>query len=105
MMAFGLLSLFMQIYFCESFVDTSAYGGIISFMDIDSLDTLTWDDCYPIAKRLQELHPGVCLEDVSLMILYQWTISLPEFSDDPDLVNESILLSILQEWFEEANPL
>lgn len=66
---------------------------------------LTWDDSYPIAKRLQAIYPNIQLEDVSLMGLYQWVIALPEFQDDPELVNESILLSILQEWFEEANPL
>ncbi|MFZ6027623.1 MAG: Fe-S cluster assembly protein IscX [Chloroflexota bacterium] len=74
-------------------------------MDTFSPEFLTWDDSYPIARRLLALYPHVQLEGVSLMDLYRWTIALPEFADDPELVNESILLSILQEWFEEANPL
>jgi FeS assembly protein IscX len=74
-------------------------------VDTLSPEFLTWDDSYPIAKRLQVLHPDIQLEDVSLMGLYQWVIALPEFQDDPELANESILTSILQEWFEEANPL
>jgi FeS assembly protein IscX len=74
-------------------------------VDTLSPETLTWDDSYPLAKRLQVLYPNIQLEDVSLMGLYQWVIALPEFQDDPELANESILIAILQEWFEEANPL
>lgn len=113
----------MLIYFCESLVDIDTCGGIIHFVDTfspklflptqnpasllptQSLESLTWDDSYSIAKHLQALYPTVRLEDVSLMSLYHWVIALPEFKDDPELVNETILLSILQEWFEEANPL
>jgi FeS assembly protein IscX len=29
-------------------------------------------------------------------------IALPNFSDDPGLVNDEILSAIYQEWFEEA---
>ena len=64
---------------------------------------LTWDDSYAIAKELQERHPNIQLEDVSLEMVYRWTLALPEFNDDRELVNEEILLAIYQEWFEEAN--
>ena len=41
------------------------------------------------------------MEDVSLQMIYQWTISLKDFDDDPTLVNDDILLAIYQDWFEE----
>lgn len=66
---------------------------------------LTWDDSYAIARELMERHPGVNLEEVSLNNIYRWTISLPDFDDDPALANEAVLLAIIQEWLEEANSL
>jgi FeS assembly protein IscX len=70
----------------------------------DSGTTLTWDDSYAIAQSLRQRHPNVHLEDVSLGMIYRWTIGLPEFYDDHELANEAILASIYQEWFEEVNP-
>jgi FeS assembly protein IscX len=65
---------------------------------------LSWEDSYAIALALMELHPSVCLEEVSLGMIYRWTLELPEFLDDPELANDSILAAIYQEWFEEVNP-
>lgn len=65
-------------------------------------DPLTWADSYAIACRLIQLHPHINLEDVSLGMIYQWTVALPEFSDDKELANDSILSAIYQEWLEEA---
>jgi FeS assembly protein IscX len=45
------------------------------------------------------------LEQVSLDMIYRWTVALPGFRDDRELANEEILAAIYQEWFEEANPL
>lgn len=67
--------------------------------------TLTWEDSYAIALALRQYYPGIPLEDVSLGMIYRWTIKLPGFNDDPELANESILSAIYQEWFEEINPL
>ena len=61
----------------------------------------TWDDTYAIVQLLKREYPAVKPEDVSLSMIQKWTISLPEFCDDPDLANEEILSSILIEWFEE----
>jgi FeS assembly protein IscX len=66
---------------------------------------LSWEDTYGIALALQRAHPTADLEQVSLGMIYQWTLDLPEFIDDPELANEDILMSIYQEWFEEANSL
>ena len=65
---------------------------------------ISWDDSYTIAQILKQKFPEIHLEDVSLNMIYEWTINLPEFEDDPDIVNDEILLSILQEWYEEVNP-
>jgi len=68
-------------------------------------DSLDWDAVYEIALALKKRFPKVELEDVSLQDIYNWTLSLPEFKDDPTLANDEILLAIYQEWFEENNPL
>lgn len=74
-------------------------------LEWESGDTLTWEDSYAIALALRSLYPGLDLEDVSLGMIYRWTIELPDFEDDPDLANEEVLSAIYQEWFEENNPL
>ncbi len=68
-------------------------------------DILTWDDCFPIACALKALYPNVKLEDVSLQQIFDWTIALPGFSDEPALANENILMAIYREWYEEVNPI
>lgn len=67
--------------------------------------TLTWDDSYAIARALMAQRPDVSVEQVSLEMIYRWTIALPDFEDDPELANEAVLLAIYQEWYEEKNPL
>ena len=62
---------------------------------------LTWDDSYAIAFSLKQQHPGFSLEEISLEMIYQWTLALPGFDDEPGLVNEEILNAIIQEWLEE----
>lgn len=65
-------------------------------------DTLTWDDSYAIALALIERYPHVELEEVSLGMINRWTLALPNFDDDPELANDSILMAIYQEWIEEV---
>lgn len=64
---------------------------------------LYWDSSYEIALRLMEVYPDVNVEDVGEDQLYQWIIALPDFVDDPALVNEGILKAVLREWYEEAD--
>lgn len=66
-------------------------------------DSLSWEDSYAIALTLIRRYPGISLEEVSLGMIFRWTMELPEFSDDPELANDSILAAIYQEWFEEVN--
>jgi FeS assembly protein IscX len=66
---------------------------------------VTWDDTYAIAEILINQHPGIDLSSISLLMIYEWVIKLPEFVDDPELANDEILLSICKEWYEEVNPI
>lgn len=68
-------------------------------------DPLTWEDSYAISQALSKAHPGVDLEQVSLMTIYDWTLALHNFDDDPQLANDGILAAIFQEWYEEVNGL
>ncbi len=63
--------------------------------------TLTWEATYAIALELRRQHPDVNMEDVSLRQVYDWTLGLQEFEDDPSLCNDDILQAIFQDWFEE----
>jgi FeS assembly protein IscX len=67
-------------------------------------ETLGWENTYAIARALIRAHPGANLDEVSLRMIYDWTLALPAFTDDPELANDLILASIYQEWFEEENP-
>ena len=65
-------------------------------------NTLTWEDSYAIAQELLLSHSDINLEDVSLMMIFHWTLDLPGFVDDPELANDAILAGIFQEWYEEV---
>jgi FeS assembly protein IscX len=66
---------------------------------------LTWEDSYAIALSLRERHKGIGLEQVSLGMIYRWTLDLEDFRDDRELANEAILQAIYQEWLEQEYPL
>jgi FeS assembly protein IscX len=66
-------------------------------------DTLGWEDSYAIALRLKAEHPNVSVEQISLRMIYDWTLELHEFEDDPVMANDEILMAILREWSEEAD--
>ncbi len=64
-------------------------------------ESLNWEATYAIALALRAAHPGLNLENVSLQMIFNWTLALPAFDDDPTLGNDDILMSIYQDWFEE----
>ena len=66
-----------------------------------SVEELYWDSSYAIARRLIAAHPDVELGTVTLNMIYDWVIALPDFVDDPQLVNDDLLQAIYQEWYEE----
>jgi FeS assembly protein IscX len=61
---------------------------------------LNWESTYAVAIELERLHPDAHLPDVTLGDIYEWTMALPDFEDDPALCNDEILTSIYQEWYE-----
>jgi len=62
---------------------------------------LTWESTYAIALELRKQHPDENLDNVTLRQIYDWTLQLSEFEDDPLLANDDILYAIYQDWFEE----
>ena len=72
---------------------------------MDEGDVLTWEDSYAIAQALRRRFPEIDLDQVSLGMIYQWTLEIAGFDDDPQLANQEILTAIYLEWFEEVNPL
>ena len=69
------------------------------------MEELYWDGAYAIARRLMAEQPNADLTQITLNMIYNWTIALPEFQDDPQLVNDELLSAIYQEWYEETHPL
>jgi len=63
--------------------------------------TFNWESTYAIALELRRQHKDINIEEVSLQQIYDWTIALTEFEDDPALANDAILYAIYQDWFEE----
>jgi FeS assembly protein IscX len=63
--------------------------------------TLNWEATYAIALELRRQHKDVDIEHVTLKQIYDWTLKLPDFDDDPSLANDDILYAIYQDWFEE----
>lgn len=63
--------------------------------------TLTWEASYAIALELRRQYPQVNIESVTLQQIYDWTVKLSDFEDDPLLANDDILYAIYQEWYEE----
>ena len=62
--------------------------------------TLNWESTYAVAVALRRLHADVNFQDVTLGNIFEWTMELPDFADDPALCNDEILASIYQEWYE-----
>ncbi len=71
----------------------------VSYM---SNQALYWDSSYEIVLTLMDKYPDVNLDRLGLEDLNQWIINLPNFADDPVLVNDGILKDILREWYEET---
>jgi FeS assembly protein IscX len=64
---------------------------------------LSWESSYEIVLALQATYPNIQIESVSLEALNTMIVALPDFGDDPSLVNDGILMDILREWYEESN--
>ncbi len=65
-------------------------------------ESLNWESSYAIALALKAAHPEADLMNVSLNMIYAWTLALEDFEDDASLANDQILAAIYQDWFEET---
>ena len=63
---------------------------------------LDWDSTYEIVLSLMQRHPTIELDDMGLAELNRMILDLPDFADDPELVNDGILRGILRDWYEES---
>ena len=71
-------------------------------MDNSDNPPLYWEATYEIVLALQAHYPQVDVETVGMAQLLDWIIKLPNFADDPAMVNDGILADILREWYEET---
>lgn len=69
------------------------------------MSDLNWEAAYAITLALIETYPDVDVEDVGYDQLFNLIIALPDFDDDPDMVNNGVLDDILREWYEEVHTL
>ena len=65
--------------------------------------SLYWESSYEIVLCLMETFPELDIEKVGVEQLYQMVIALPDFADDPQMVNDKILEQLLREWYEETS--
>ena len=65
--------------------------------------SLYWDTSYEIVLSLMETYPNFDIESVGTRQLFEMIVSLPDFADDHELVNDGILNDILREWYEETS--
>ena len=63
---------------------------------------LHWDASYEIVLALMETYPDADLDQLGLNELNERILQLPDFDDDPALVNDDILRQILRDWYEES---
>ena len=67
------------------------------------MSALNWEASYAVALALMETYPELNVENVGYEELNELVISLPNFEDDAELVNQGLLDAILRDWYEEVN--
>ena len=63
---------------------------------------LSWESSHALALALIDAHPDAKLDTLGLEQLNEWILELPEFMDEPALVNDGILTDVLRDWYEEV---
>jgi len=63
--------------------------------------SMSWESTFAIAMELRRKHPNIDFDTLQLKQIYDWTLELQDFDDDPSLANDEILYSIFQDWYEE----
>lgn len=91
----------MTIYLRNSILSIALQTKRDKFGNMMSGNGLYWDSSYEIVLALMECYPDAELESIGLNELNRRIISLPDFDDDPAMVNDAILNAILRDWYEE----
>ena len=65
-----------------------------------SANPLYWDDAYPIALLLKQMHPEIDPLSVAVDALEAWVTGLADFADDPNDARGAWLEEIQREWVE-----
>lgn len=89
----------MQMHIC---IIQLTYPNLSAIIFTIMAEALNWESTFAIALALKAAHPEVQLEDVSLQMIFSWTLALPTFDDDAALANDDILAAIFQDWYEET---
>ena len=63
---------------------------------------MKWLDTREIAIALADSHPDVDPTKVNFVDLYNWTMALEGFDDDPARAGEKVLEAIQSAWMEEV---
>ncbi len=63
---------------------------------------LYWEPTYEIVLALMAAYPDVDVNVVGMQQLLEWIVALPNFADDPAIVSDELLRTILREWYEET---
>lgn len=63
--------------------------------------SLKWKDAQRIAEELYDNEPDLDPVTLRLSELRELVLALPDFDDDPEKSNETILEAILQAWLDE----
>jgi FeS assembly protein IscX len=61
---------------------------------------MQWHEVESIVEELQNNHSDVDLDEITASDIYDLILDLPDFSDDPDDINESKLKRIIEAWIE-----
>lgn len=61
---------------------------------------MLWRELDILVSELEKNYPDVDLEDLSTSDIYDLILDLPEFSDDPENVDENLLKNIIESWTE-----
>jgi nitrogen fixation NifU-like protein len=69
----------------------------------EEAEPLYWSDPDAIAEALASRHPDVNPLDLNLPALFRRILSLPGFSDDPDVATEETLEQLQMLWHEEVS--
>lgn len=67
----------------------------------ETLNPIYWDSTYEIVLNLMTFYPDVDPDVVGTQQLLDMILDLPNFSDEPELAHEGLLVEILRIWYEE----